>query len=174
VSFLPAKGVQPLRHRAGEGQAVDTLAHAQRLAWFDYHYRRELPEVTHLVLYNSGSLLNPREMSPSALRTICDWAAQLPSLRMLSLDTRELFVNRQRPSRSSAAPVYWAVMMMDKYLPGLLKVIGGSTPPAEAIDEIEAQDHPDPTSPNQTSRHAHPPPSRLHPIRRSIAKTCAA
>ena len=41
--------------------------------------------------------------------------------------------------------VYWAVMMMDKYLPGLLKVIGGNTPPAEAIDEIEAQDHPDPT-----------------------------
>lgn len=81
---------------AGEGQAVDALAHAQRLAWFAYHYRRELPEVTHLVLYNSGSLLNPREMSPSALRTICDWAARLPALRMLSLDTRELFVNRQR------------------------------------------------------------------------------
>ncbi|HNF97997.1 MAG TPA: YbjN domain-containing protein, partial [Pseudomonadota bacterium] len=40
---------------------------------------------------------------------------------------------------------YWAVVMMDRYLPGLLKVIGGSTPPAEAIDEIEAEDHPDPS-----------------------------
>lgn len=38
---------------------------------------------------------------------------------------------------------YWAVVMMDRYLPGLLKVVGGSIPPAEAIDEIEAEDHPD-------------------------------
>ena len=41
--------------------------------------------------------------------------------------------------------VYWAVMMMDKYLPGLLKVIGGTTAPADAIDDIEAEDHKDPT-----------------------------
>ncbi len=38
---------------------------------------------------------------------------------------------------------YWAVVMMDRYLPGLLKVIGGSTPPEEAIDEIEGEDQPD-------------------------------
>jgi len=81
---------------AGEGQAALPTSHAKRLAWFSYHYRRELPQVGHLVLYNSGSLLNPRECSPDALRSICDWAAELPALRMLSLDTREVFVTRER------------------------------------------------------------------------------
>lgn len=81
---------------AGEGQAVSALEHALRLQWFAYHYRRELPMVRHLVLYNSGSLLNPREMSEAALCGIVDWAAQLPSLHMLSLDTREVFVRRER------------------------------------------------------------------------------
>ena len=41
--------------------------------------------------------------------------------------------------------VYWAVVMMDKYLPGLLQVIGGDIRPVDAIDEIEAEDHKDPT-----------------------------
>jgi hypothetical protein len=34
---------------------------------------------------------------------------------------------------------------MDKYLPGLLQVIGGDIRPVDAIDEIEAEDHKDPT-----------------------------
>ena len=41
--------------------------------------------------------------------------------------------------------VYWAVVMMDKYLPGLLQVIGGDIRPVDAIDDIEAEDHKDPT-----------------------------
>lgn len=83
---------------AGEGQAVDAGSHLLRWQWFVHHYRRELPSVRHLVLYNSGSLLNPKEMSTAALGTICEEAAKLPKLRMLSLDTRELFVKRQRLS----------------------------------------------------------------------------
>lgn len=80
----------------GEGHAVSADHHARRLRWFMHHYRRELPEVRHLVLYNSGSILNPKELSPAALDSILDWANTLPRLQMLSLDTRELFVNKER------------------------------------------------------------------------------
>ncbi len=83
---------------AGEGQAVDAGSHLLRWQWFAHHYRNELPTVSHLVLYNSGSLLNPKEMSPEALEKLCANAAKLPALRMLSLDTRELFVRRERLS----------------------------------------------------------------------------
>ena len=83
---------------AGEEKAATADSHAQRWNFFAHHYRRELPQVNHLVLYNSGSLLNPKEMSPLALGALCDEAAKLPSLRMLSLDTRELFVQRDRLS----------------------------------------------------------------------------
>ena len=41
--------------------------------------------------------------------------------------------------------VYWAVVMMDKYLPGILQVLGGDKAPALASEEIEADDRPDPT-----------------------------
>ena len=80
----------------GEGHAVSAEHHGQRLRWFVHHYRRELPMVSHLVLYNSGSLLNPKEMTPAALDMLLDFAGTLPSLQMLSLDTRELFVTQAR------------------------------------------------------------------------------
>lgn len=80
----------------GEGQAVSADHHVRRLRWFIHHYRRELPTVSHLVLYNSGSVLNPKELSPHALDSIIDWANTLPGLQMLSLDTREVFVSQER------------------------------------------------------------------------------
>ena len=39
--------------------------------------------------------------------------------------------------------VYANVLMMDKYLPGILSILGGNVPPKQAIDEIEAEDRPD-------------------------------
>ena len=39
--------------------------------------------------------------------------------------------------------VYASVLMMDKYLPGIVTVLGGNTTPKAAIDEIEADDRPD-------------------------------
>ena len=53
---------------AGEGAAFDHAANRQRLAWFHDHYRPHLDSVSHLVLYNSGSILNPREMPPEDAR----------------------------------------------------------------------------------------------------------
>ena len=39
--------------------------------------------------------------------------------------------------------VYANVLMMDKYLPGVLSILGGNVPPKQAIDEIESEDRPD-------------------------------
>lgn len=41
------------------------------------------------------------------------------------------------------ASVYWTVVMMDRYLPGLVQVIGGGVTPAAAIEEIESSRPPD-------------------------------
>ena len=79
---------------AGEGAAVTSELNRQRLAWFQEHYRQVLPEVVHLVLYNSGSLLNPQEMPADLLDEVLVWARSLPALRMVSLETRENAVNR--------------------------------------------------------------------------------
>ncbi len=74
---------------AGEGAAVTSESNRQRLAWFQEHYRPVLREVAHLVLYNSGSLLNPLEMPADLLDEVLVWARSLPALRMVSLETRE-------------------------------------------------------------------------------------
>jgi uncharacterized Fe-S cluster-containing MiaB family protein len=74
---------------AGEGAAVTSELNRQRLAWFQEHYRQILPEVVHLVLYNSGSVLNPQEMPAELLDEILVWARLLPVLRIVSVETRE-------------------------------------------------------------------------------------
>ena len=74
---------------AGEGAAATAESTRQRLAWFQAHYRQVLPEVAHLVLYNSGSLLDPQEMPADLLDEVLAWARSLPALRMVSLETRE-------------------------------------------------------------------------------------
>ena len=55
---------------AGEGAAFDHATNRQRLAWFREHYQPHLASISHLVLYNSGSVLNPREMPPELLDEI--------------------------------------------------------------------------------------------------------
>ena len=74
---------------AGEGVAFTSELNRQRLAWFQEHYRQVLPEVGHVVLYNSGSLLNPLEMPADLLDEILAWTRTLPGLRIVSLETRE-------------------------------------------------------------------------------------
>jgi hypothetical protein len=74
---------------AGEGAAATSESNRQRLAWFQERYRQVLADVAHLVLYNSGSLLNPQEMPAEALDEVLIWARSLPALHMVSLETRE-------------------------------------------------------------------------------------
>lgn len=81
---------------AGEGRAFDLSANRDRLEWFEQRYATLLPEVAHLILYNSGNVLNPREMPPELLLEITRWARRWPSLKVVSLDSREPFVTRDR------------------------------------------------------------------------------
>lgn len=76
----------------GEGAQFDSDTNARRLKFFQHHYARLLPEVVHLVLYNSGSVLNPRELSAPTLEMLLKWAAALPRCQVVSLDSREGFV----------------------------------------------------------------------------------
>ena len=87
---------------AGEGAAATLESNRRRLAWFQEHYRQILPEVAHLVLYNSGSLLNPQEMPAELLDAILVWARSLPSVRVVSVDTREQAVTDRSVKRVAA------------------------------------------------------------------------
>ena len=75
---------------AGEGAAFDLGTNRQRLAWFQEYYGPRLTSVNHLVLYNSGSVLNPHEMPLELLDGIVAFAGSLPAVSVLSLDSRSL------------------------------------------------------------------------------------
>ena len=80
----------------GEGREFTTQMNRDRLRWFMEHDRELLPQLAHLVVYNSGSVLNPRELSPEVLMDICDQTNAMPGLRALSLDTREAYLDTER------------------------------------------------------------------------------
>jgi hypothetical protein len=77
---------------SGEGAAFDRATNQRRLAFFCEHYLPYLASINHLVLYNSGSVLNPREMPPDLLVEILAFARSLPALRVISLDSREAYI----------------------------------------------------------------------------------
>lgn len=87
----------------GEGREFVSSDNLSRVAWLQSHYADVLPLVGHLVIYNSGSTLNPRELSPKTLAGIVDSVAGLPRLHALSLDTREMFLTSQRLEMLAAA-----------------------------------------------------------------------
>lgn len=78
---------------AGEGTRFDAAMNGRRLAFFQSHYASVLPRIAHLVLYNSGSVLNPREFAPQTLQAILGLAAGLAQCRVISLDSRETFIS---------------------------------------------------------------------------------
>ena len=77
---------------SGEGAAFDHQTNLRRLAWFRDRYQPVLASIDHLVLYNSGSVLNPREMPTDVLREILAFARSLPAVRVISLDSRESYI----------------------------------------------------------------------------------
>jgi hypothetical protein len=77
---------------SGEGAAFDNLTNRRRLAFFRDHYQPILESINHLVLYNSGSVLNPYEMPVELLDEILAFARSLPALRVISFDSREAFI----------------------------------------------------------------------------------
>jgi len=84
---------------AGEGAAFDDETNRERLAWFRDHYQPFLASISHFVLYNSGSILNPREMPPELLDEILAFVRSLPAVRVISLDSREAFISTGRLRR---------------------------------------------------------------------------
>lgn len=84
---------------AGEGVAFTPQMNHERLAWFQEYYRSTLPEVMHLVLYNSGSFLSSREMPIALLDDVLAFAGSLPALQVLSLESRENEVTRMSVRR---------------------------------------------------------------------------
>jgi hypothetical protein len=77
---------------AGEGAAFDMATNRRRLDWFREYYKARLDSISHVVLYNSGSVLNPREMPPELLDHILAAVRSFPSASVVSLDSREKFI----------------------------------------------------------------------------------
>lgn len=77
---------------AGEGAQFTLAENRERLAWFRSWYRPCWPEIAHLVLYNSGSVLNHRELPVEFLQEMLAFAQSLPALRAVSLDSREPYI----------------------------------------------------------------------------------
>lgn len=79
---------------AGEGVQFDSKTNERRLDFFRRHYRDILPDVAHLVVYNSGSTLNPREMSRETLDCVTKFASSLEKCKKVSFDSREMYVTQ--------------------------------------------------------------------------------
>lgn len=87
----------------GEGRRFTVEENRRRLAWFRERYEAEWPRVAHLVVYNSGSVLNPRELAPAFLLEVLAFARGLPALAAVSLDSRETFLDEDRLASAGRA-----------------------------------------------------------------------
>jgi hypothetical protein len=86
----------------GEGRRFDPAMNRARFRWLEKHYSRIWPRVAHLVVYNSGSVLNRLELAPEILTAVLDFARSLPELRLVSVESREAFVTPEVVSRLTA------------------------------------------------------------------------
>ncbi len=90
--FYTAKQCHHCDIGAGEGTQFSTEMNRERLEFFKQYYADALSSVEHLVLYNSGSTLNKREISRKTLSVILDYASSLQRCKVVSLDSREMYV----------------------------------------------------------------------------------
>jgi hypothetical protein len=86
----------------GEGYRFDPAMNLARFRWLKKHYSSIWPSVAHLVVYNSGSVLNRIELAPEILTAVLHFARSLPELRVVSLESREAFVTPEAVSRLTA------------------------------------------------------------------------
>jgi hypothetical protein len=80
----------------GERAQFDMETNRDRLRWYQSYFENDLPSTAHLVIYNSGSVFNPAEMPFELLSDIAELAYRLPSVKVISLDSREIFVTARR------------------------------------------------------------------------------
>jgi hypothetical protein len=86
----------------GEELRFDAATNLSRLGWLQKYYASVWPRLNHLVVYNSGSALNPLELTPAVLTALLDFARSLPELRLVSLESRESFITPCVVSRVAA------------------------------------------------------------------------
>ena len=79
---------------SGEGIQFTTQMNLERLDFFREYYKHILNNISHFVLYNSGSMLNHEEMSQTTLSGILHFIGTLSSCKTVSLETREDFIRR--------------------------------------------------------------------------------
>lgn len=79
----------------GEGR-FDISLNQDRLLYFGAHYGNALRNVEHLMVYNSGSALNSNELSDETLRHILNYAKSLENCKVISLDTREMYITKDK------------------------------------------------------------------------------
>jgi len=75
----------------GEGR-FDISLNQDRLLYFEAHYGNALRNVEHLIVYNSGSALNSNELSDETLKHILNYAKSLENCKVISFDSREMYV----------------------------------------------------------------------------------
>ena len=80
---------------AGEGIQFNYELNRQRLKFFQDYYADVLPDIVHLVIYNSGSTLNKLEMSTETLFHIAQYAASLEKCQIVSWDSRENYIKQK-------------------------------------------------------------------------------
>lgn len=80
---------------AGEGRQYTPEMNRERLVFYRRHYAEILPTLDHLVIYNSGSTLNPKEMARETLAGIVTYCASLEKCKVVSLDSREMYVTHE-------------------------------------------------------------------------------
>lgn len=80
---------------AGEGIQFNYELNKQRLEFFQDYYVDVLPDIVHLVIYNSGSTLNKLEMSTETLLNIAKYAASLEKCKIVSWDSRESYIKHK-------------------------------------------------------------------------------
>ncbi|ELS02562.1 hypothetical protein Xen7305DRAFT_00022770 [Xenococcus sp. PCC 7305] len=79
----------------GEGIQFNHELNRERLVFFKDYYADVLPDIVHLVIYNSGSTLNKLEMSPDTLFCISQYAASLEKCKIVSWDSRENYIKHK-------------------------------------------------------------------------------
>lgn len=81
----------------GSGESIQFTheMNHNRLDFFRRYYKKTFNNINHVVLYNSGSILNPEEMSFETLSDILSFIRTLPSCRSVSVESREVFVKKE-------------------------------------------------------------------------------
>lgn len=90
--FYTAKQCYHCDIGAGEGRQFTPEMNKERLAFFRTYYGSVLANIEHLVVYNSGSVLNKAEMGRETLGEIIGYAASLDKCKIISLDSREMYI----------------------------------------------------------------------------------